>query len=77
MDTALRQQQDFEETAKEIRARQEQAKAERQQKVREEELRAAENSGHVVDLFVSDSSGTEVKTDAQTDQRGSAVDVKI
>lgn len=75
MDTAIRQQEDFKETAEEIRARQEQAKVERQQKAREEELRASENSGHAVDVFVGESNDSNV--DVQQDQRGSAVDVEI
>ncbi len=74
-DTAIRQQEVFEETAGEIRAKQAQEKAERQQKVREEERRATENSGHAVDVFVSDSGNT--VAGEQLDQRGTAVDVKV
>lgn len=74
LDTAIRQQQVFEETAADIRARQAQEKAERQQKVREEEDRMSQNSGHAVDVFVSDSE--DAIAGDQLDQRGIAVDVK-
>lgn len=78
MDTAIRQQESFEETAEDIRSRQEQEKVERQRKAREEEELRASNSGHAVDLFVNDSSNDGPdKTDEQPDQKGSAVDVEV
>ncbi len=77
MDTAIRQQEDFEETAEEIRTRQEQEKAERQRKAREDEELRARNSGHAVDLFVNDSTTSSAEAAEQPDQRGSAVDVEI
>lgn len=72
--TAIRQQEDFKETAEDIRVRQERERAEQQQQAREEERRAQENSGHAVDVFVDDSSDSDAN--GQTEQRGSAVDVE-
>jgi hypothetical protein len=77
MDTALRQQKDFKETATEIRDRQEQAKAERHEKMRNEELQERQNSEHSSDLLVRGLSDTEDEGGTQSDQRGSAVDVEI
>lgn len=72
--TAIRQQEDFKETAEDIRVRQERERAEQQQKAREEQLRAQKNSQHAVNLVVDDSG--DANADSHTDQRGSAVDVE-
>jgi len=80
MDTAIRQQREFEKTAEEIRVRQEQEEVARQRKARQaEEARShtSEQKKHAVDVVVGSSSSGGAGADSQPDQRGIAVDVKI
>jgi len=72
--TAIRQQEDFKETAEDIRVRQEREKAEQQQQAREEARQAKESSNHAVDVLVPDPNESDASS--QTEQRGSAVDVE-
>lgn len=73
--TAIRQQEDFKETAEDIRVRQEQAVASQKQKSREEDIKTKDSGNNSVDLLVDENSiGSSVGQ--QTEQRGSAVDVK-